>query len=357
MPTLPINSLAVVSFLFLYQNTFADIPLLKNDVKPALASLSKAKIDVEQMRLVKATHKRIMERQAREKGEFRRYVDKAEMGVEFSMIPIKTKPFLWKGEEHDDVLEVSLDNFWMAEVEVNEELYGEYVIWTQLRNRVRPEEGAMFVAGPSMNHNSQHQMFMYRGVSHHAANSFCRWLSYLTGHFYRLPTEAEWEYACRGGSDKKFSWGDDENKASDYAWFGLERENSFSVSSCYKPAQKKANGFGLFDMHGGRLEWVLDGYVKNRKKHFAKSRVHNPWVRGIEPFPHVGKGGHWMLKLEDIVASARIASSKEWQKGDPQVPKHKWSFTNAPFVGFRMVRPVKIPTAEEMYSYWNGSVR
>ncbi|MDA7881985.1 formylglycine-generating enzyme family protein, partial [Akkermansiaceae bacterium] len=122
----------------------------------------------------------------------------------------------------------------------------------------------------------------------------------------------------------------------------------------HQPGQKKANAYGLFDMHGNVLELTLDGYVEDRKKHFGKGDVHNPWVKATKPYPHVTKGGHWKHPLEKIISSARIPSHPNWKKTDPQGPKSIWAFSDAPFLGFRVVRPIKIPSAEELYHYWNS---
>ena len=339
-----------------------------NDIKPTLSSVPKADIDAEQMRLVKATHKRIMERQAKEKGEFKPYTDKMKAGMEISMQPIKTKPFVWKGADEGDELKVTLDDFWMATTETTWEVYDEFYN-TELRrerdgrvdDNIRPsvKEDLILLARPTpqyypVTYNMEKQGHSAVGLTHHAANKFCQWLSHQTGHFYRLPTEAEWEFACRGGSDKKFSWGDDPKLSSEYAWFGIKKSEAYDETPYYKPAKKKANGYGLYDMHGNVLELTLDGFVKNRQKHFGKKSVHNPWVKGTQPYPHVTKGGYWMDTLENIVASARTPTEPKWKITDPQDPKSVWALSDAPFLGFRVVRPLKVPTPEEMYHYWNS---
>ena len=330
------------------------------DVKPALPAGMK-EVDPEQMRLAKLIHQRIVEKKAK-KSQFVPYTEVMRSGVEFQMRPIKAKLFQWKGQK-DDVLTVTLDDFWMASTETTWAAYDAFQESSVEREKdgsvnsfVRPsiKDDYILLARPTqqdfpVTKGMPKKGFSAVGVTHHAANKFCQWLSYQTGHFYRLPTEAEWEYACRGGSDKKFSWGDDAQQASLHAWYGFKEGDDYR-----KPGLKKANGFGLYDMHGNVLEFTLDGYVENRRKHFNKDKVHNPWVRATQPYPHVTKGGHWKHPLEKIVASARIPSEPRWKRMDPQDPKSIWAFSNGPFIGFRVVRPVKLPTAQQMYYYWNS---
>jgi formylglycine-generating enzyme required for sulfatase activity len=102
-------------------------------------------------------------------------------------------------------------------------------------------------------------------VSWDDAVAYCAKLSSLpaeaaAGRVYRLPTEAEWDYACRAGTTTFYSFGDDERQLVDYAWFN---ENS-GGSGSHPVGQKKPNGFGLYDMHGNEWEWCSDIEGSNR---------------------------------------------------------------------------------------------
>jgi formylglycine-generating enzyme required for sulfatase activity len=107
-------------------------------------------------------------------------------------------------------------------------------------------------------------------------------------------------------------------------------------------------------MHGNVLEWTLDAYDPD----FYKTAPSvNPWNKASKPYPHSARGGSW--DDEDVAklrSAARRASDKTWKIQDPQLPKSIWYHTDAQFLGFRIVRPLKAPTAEEMDGYWNSSV-
>jgi formylglycine-generating enzyme required for sulfatase activity len=96
-------------------------------------------------------------------------------------------------------------------------------------------------------------------VSHDDAVEFCRRLSKQEGVEYRLPTEAEWEYACRAGTTTAYSFGDGDAKLGQYAWYD---KNAWDIGEGYahRVGQKLPNRWGLYDMHGNVQEWCQDWY-------------------------------------------------------------------------------------------------
>jgi formylglycine-generating enzyme required for sulfatase activity len=176
-------------------------------------------------------------------------------------------------------------------------------------------------------------------MTQHAANKYAQWLSAKTGEFYRLPTEAEWEYACRAG-------GPDPTPLADYAWYSANSDGKYQ-----KVATKKPNAWGLFDMLGNVMEWTLDGYAP-----YKPGPAVNPWVKPAGPYPHAVRGGSWNDPADGVRCAARVPSDPSWKQQDPQLPKSIWYHTDAQWLGFRLVRPLKVPSAEEMYAYWNSGV-
>lgn len=180
-------------------------------------------------------------------------------------------------------------------------------------------------------------------MTHYAATRYCRWLSAKTGHFYRLATEAEWEYAARAGTTTRYFFGDDESKLGDYAWYFANADGKYR-----KVGTKKPNPWGLHDILGNVAEWVMDGYVDDYSKVGDRTYV------AIETeYPNVARGGSWDDDPDLLRAASRRASEAAWKMRDPQLPKSKWYLTDAQFLGFRVVRPLKIPaTPEEMGKWW-----
>lgn len=183
-------------------------------------------------------------------------------------------------------------------------------------------------------------------MTQHAANKYAEWLSAKTGEFYRLPTEAEWEYACRAGTTTPYYFGSDSARLGEFAWF-----KGNSGGRYHQVGTKKPNPWGLFDMAGNVMEWTLDQYAPYRRGTFEF-----PWVRPVKPYPIAVRGGSWADSADDLRCAARVPSDPSWKRQDPQLPKSIWYETDAQWLGFRLIRPEKIPPAKDMYVYWNNGV-
>jgi formylglycine-generating enzyme required for sulfatase activity len=184
------------------------------------------------------------------------------------------------------------------------------------------------------------------GVSWNDATAFCAWLSHKEGKPYRLPTEAEWEYACRAGTTTDFYFGDDASRLGDYAWYAANSGGKYQ-----KVGTKKPNAWGLYDMLGNVMEWTLDQYAP-----YPSAPQVNPWVKATQPYPNAVRGGSWNDPPEMLRCAARVASDASWKQQDPQLPKSIWYLTDAQWLGFRLVRPTQVPTVDEMYRYWNSGL-
>jgi formylglycine-generating enzyme required for sulfatase activity len=183
-----------------------------------------------------------------------------------------------------------------------------------------------------------HDSFPALSMTHHAAMEYCRWLSQKTGKEYRLPTEAEWEWACRAGSKTAWCYGDKPDQLKDYGWFADNSEDSPQ-----KVGQKKPNAWGLYDMHGNVGEWCLDLY---KKDFYATLSRDKPTLLPVNlptdvRYGHVVRGGSFSDKAPALRSAARCSSQKDWNKQDPQQPKSIWWLTDGQIVGFRIVRAVE----------------
>lgn len=260
--------------------------------------------------------------------------------------------------------EVELAPFWISSVEIPWEIYTAFME----NGRPRTKGGVLLEPRPddelwdavtqptapytSMNLGMGHGY--ERGMpaiamSHYAASKFCEWLSAQTGHYFRLPTEAEWEYACRAGSSAAYAFGNDENSLENYAWYWDNSQDRYQ-----KIASKKPSKWGIFDMHGNVAEWVLDSYDPEAYAKRAGKPVKNPLVL-LPGKPHIVRGGSWDDDPDKLRSAVRTPSRPEWNMLDPQNPKSIWYLTNGGMIGFRVVRPVAVPDVMTMHRLWNVS--
>ena len=288
----------------------------------------------------------------------------------FVMVPIPGGEFVMgspaaePGRQPDEGPQhkVKLAPFWMQHCEVTWNEY-ELFMYPDEERRMRatlPTDESGDKLADGVTHPSKPYVEMSFGMgkegypaiamTQHAANKYCQWLSAKTGEFYRLPTEAEWEYACRAGTTTTYFWGDDGSKLGEYAWH--EQNSDFKYQ---KVGKKKPNPWGLHDVYGNVVEWVLDQYDPDYYKTLSNGVV-EPWNRATKPYPHAVRGGSWDDEAVRCRSAARRGSDRSWKMQDPQLPKSIWYFSDAQFVGFRIVRPLKVPTALEMQKYWTSGV-
>ncbi len=289
--------------------------------------------------------------------------------VGFDMVPIVGGRFRMgsppeeEGRNADEgpQVDVEVEAFWMGRCEVT---WAEFELWStdgELRQSKRPD-GVSRPTPPYVDMTFQMGRDGYPAIcmSHVAARQYCKWLSQKTGRFHRLPTEAEWEYACRAGSTTAWSFGGDAQRLGEFAWFAdnsareLER-GALPVQAYHLVGHKAANAWGLCDLHGNVAEWVADGYFADAyaPAHGAGLR-HGPYLppgrdAGDRPlrFSHVVRGGSWRDPATALRSAARQASRPEWNARDPQIPKSWWYLTEGQHVGFRVVRPFREPSPEE----------
>ena len=139
-------------------------------------------------------------------------------------------------------------------------------------------------------------------VGHHAAMEYARWLSRKTGKLYRLPTEAEWEYACRAGTTTAYSFGGDPTALGDHAW-----STDNSEGQPHAVGGRKPNPWGLLDMHGNVGEWVLDLYRPDAYKARAGAPAVAPVAMPTDHiYPHVVRGGSWDHDAPALRCAARL---------------------------------------------------
>jgi formylglycine-generating enzyme required for sulfatase activity len=193
-------------------------------------------------------------------------------------------------------------------------------------------------------------------MTQYAAKQYTKWLSGITGRDYRLPSEAEWEYAARAGTTTAYSFGDEVDKLADYAWF--DGNGEFQT---HPVATKQPNPWGLFDVHGNVAEWTLDeyqedSYAKLGDAPFTASAAIR-WPTKV--YPRVIRGGSWLDTAPALRSAARYKSEEqEWKLSDPNIPLSPWWFTEeaATGVGMRIIRPFKPMSAEDKKRVWDADV-
>ncbi|MCY4159063.1 MAG: SUMF1/EgtB/PvdO family nonheme iron enzyme [Bacteroidetes bacterium] len=185
------------------------------------------------------------------------------------------------------------------------------------------------------------------GMTQWSALQYARWLSIKTGKFHRLPTEAEWEYACRADTSSAFGFGETVDSLDVYAWYYGNSDEAY-----HQVGKKAANRWGIYDMHGNVAEWTLDEYRQEFYEELEGSASENPWSIPTRLHPRTVRGGAYDDSANALRCGARLRSDLDWKRRDPQIPRSMWWNTDSPFVGFRIVRPFAQPTPDEQQEFW-----
>lgn len=297
--------------------------------------------------------------------------------VEFEMVPIPGGTFLMgsprnetgrKGNEGPQI-KVKVRPFWMGKYEITWNEYREYlaldgIFKTFDRNKIRlvtDKNKIDAISAPSGLYEPE--LVFEKGdepdqpavmMTQYAARQYTKWLSLTSGQFYRLPTGAEWEYACRAGTKTAYYFGDDASKLGEYAWY-----NGNAKDLRNKVGQKKPNPWGLYDMHGNVAEWVIDfeagdGYSRWKDKSVIADRDIR-WPKSLDD--QVVRGGSFEMQAKQCRSASMLLSKEDdWKDYDPDVPQSPWWFTTEPAtgVGFRIIRPLGIPMTRELREKFHG---
>lgn len=276
--------------------------------------------------------------------------------VKFTMVPIPAGSFKMgrnaedPGKDADEKppVTVKLDAFYMGEKEVTFDEYALYLNDENLGQNVDADA----VTRPTTPYidltlgMGKEGGFPANSMQQRAALMFCKWLYAKTGVFYRLPTEAEWEYAARAGSEGPWFFGTDEKQLDAYAWYANNSDGKY-----HKAGLKKPNPWGLYDIYGNVAEWVLDQYQADYYTTLGKEAA-NP-VRVPETRnPRIVRGGSFKDDAMELRSANRTESDPVWNRRDPQIPKSKWWNADAPFVGLRLVRPAKQPDKKTIEKFF-----
>lgn len=234
---------------------------------------------------------------------------------------------------------VKLSPFWIGKTEVTWDEYEQFYFQPASKPAQAASSKADAVTRPTPPYGAP-DLGWGRGkrpamsMTWHAATKYCDWLSRLTGKKYRLPTSAEWEYACRAGSRDAYFFGNDRSKLDEYAWF---RDNA--KLQTHPTATKKPNPWGLYDMLGNVSEFCQDYHDPQDYRGFAADQwPANPSgpSAGKE---HVIRGGSYFTRPPALRSAARERTDHDgWLVTDPNEPKSTWWYSDCFFVGFRVVR-------------------
>ncbi|MBA4407798.1 MAG: SUMF1/EgtB/PvdO family nonheme iron enzyme [Bacteroidota bacterium] len=286
-------------------------------------------------------------------------------GGKFKIGSPESEPY--RRSDEGPVKEVELSPFYMAEVEVTWDEF--LVFYSQTGGEGRSSDtksvvktkakGASLsgevdaISGPTPPYGQPDQNWGLGSrpaitMRYATAETYCKWLSQVTGKRYRLPTEAEWEYACRAGSQNPYFFeGDPKKYSKDRFWnklFGADTTNInryiiYSGNSLFKthlPDAVKPNPFGLKNMLGNVGEFCSDWYAPDAYTYLTDG-IKDPQGPGSGT-ERIVRGGSFKSEPAEVRCATRDYTQDEvWMRTDPQIPKSIWWYSDCNMVGFRVV--------------------
>ncbi len=294
--------------------------------------------------------------------------------VTFEMVPVPGGKFLMgspkdeadRSEDEGPQVEVEVDPFWIARTEVTWAEYKAFMRLYRIFKDMHASEirivddsnraDAITVPTPlyEPDHTFKHGEDPRQPavtMTQYSAKQYTKWLSGMLGQQFRLPTEADWEYACRAGSKSAYHFGDDPQLLSEYACYDENAKDGPALVGSFKP-----NPWGLHDMHGNVWEWVIDGYTEDGYENIkggGKSLAVVQWSEKV--YPRTVRGGGWQDSADRLRSAARMGSEDEdWKSEDPNVPLSPWWYTTDPTreIGFRIVRSVRPLKGDLLKKFW-----
>jgi cytochrome c nitrite reductase small subunit len=255
--------------------------------------------------------------------------------------------------------EVTVSPFFMAEIEVTWDEYLAFYGATAAEGRSTDTEGTRTetdvdaITGPTPPYGQPDQNWGLGQrpaitMTYHAAETYCRWLSQVTGKTYRLPTEAEWEFAARGGTASPYFF---EGEPKDFTkkgflgrLFGKESDiiNQYviyegnSQAKTETPDVVEANPYGLKNILGNTAEYCADWYAEDAYEQLSDGAIDPKGPDSGEE--HVIRGGSFRSTVGEVRSASRdYTQTEEWLKTDPQMPKSTWWLSDCNYVSFRVV--------------------
>ncbi|MFZ5428669.1 MAG: SUMF1/EgtB/PvdO family nonheme iron enzyme [Bacteroidota bacterium] len=274
-------------------------------------------------------------------------------GGSFQMGSPDSEPM--RSSDEGPVRTVNVSPFFMAEVEVTWNEFLVFYTQTAAEGRSTDTEGSRLsaevdaITGPTPPYGQPDQNWGMGDrpaitMSYHAAETYCRWLSQVTGKTYRLPTEAEWEYAARGGTQTPYFFEGNPKDFTDGGFFRKRKTeidnfvvyNANSLLRTQRPEKVDANPFGLKNMLGNAAEYVADWYAPDAYS-MLQDGATDP--KGPESgTERVVRGGYFRSDAANVRSAARDYTRTEaWLKSDPQMPKSIWWLSDCNYISFRVV--------------------